>query len=585
MQSLRDLQKKVADLGYKQFGLADKSGNAIFTDGQRIDISDRDYFQAALKGKTYISSTHVSRLDNSLIFVYATPVYHYATEEVNGALVVLVDVSKFNDQIRAITYGRTGYAFAVDKTGKTIAHRDFERVKNQENILEKAKGDPSLKDLVTVINKMSQGEEGLARYTFQGEDKMVAYAPVKTTGWSIAITAPTQEVMARTSSLKITLITISLVIILAAVGITFFVARNISQPLVDITGILGVVAQGDFTQEVPEKYLNSRDETGKLAQAVKAIQEKLRPLLNGLKMDAQTLAGSSENLSAISQEIASSSGEVAKAIQQVASGATEQAGHLEEILTLMENISQALEKVAQQVDRVKTASEHSSKMAEAGKGQLDGLISSIRESSQAFKAVAERLNLLKGSVAQAAEILEVINGIAEQTNLLALNAAIEAARAGEAGRGFAVVAEEVRKLAEESRSSADKIRSLLSNITRETEQVVSTSEETNKQVSLQLEKVDETFKAFRDIIEAVKNMRPAIEGTYKELGNTVKAKDVVLDKVQSISAVSEETSASAEEISASAEELSASTQEIAANSQQLLTLAKRLDNRLNRFKV
>jgi len=367
MQSLRDLQKKVADLGYKQFGLADKSGNAIFTDGQRIDISDRDYFQAALKGKTYISSTHVSPLDNSLIFVYATPVYHYATEEVNGALVVLVDVSKFNDQIRAITYGRTGYAFAVDKTGKTIAHRDFERVKKQENILEKAKGDPSLKDLVTVINKMSQGEEGLARYTFQGEDKMVAYAPVKTTGWSIAITAPAQEVMARTSSLKTTLITISLVIILAAVGITFFVARNISQPLVDITGILGVVAQGDFTQEVPEKYLNSRDETGKLAQAVKAIQEKLRPLLNGLKMDAQTLAGSSENLSAICQEIASSSGEVAKAIQQVASGATEQAGHLQEILTLMENISQALEKVAQQVDQVKTTSEHSSKMAEAGK--------------------------------------------------------------------------------------------------------------------------------------------------------------------------------------------------------------------------
>lgn len=89
--------------------------------------------------------------------------------------------------------------------------------------------------------------------------------------------------------------------------------------------------------------------------------------------------------------------------------------------------------------------------------------------------VTERLTGLSGSVNQVGEILEVINGIAEQTNLLALNAAIEAARAGEAGRGFAVVAEEVRKLAEQSRASTDKIRGLLNNIASETNEVVSTS--------------------------------------------------------------------------------------------------------------
>jgi len=71
----------------------------------------------------------------------------------------------------------------------------------------------------------------------------------------------------------------------------------------------------------------------------------------------------------------------------------------------------------------------------------------------------------------------------------------------------------------------------------------------------------------------------------RHMDNTVKAKDVVLDRVQSISAVSEEASASAQQISASAEELSASTEEIAANAQELLNISKRLEEQVDRFRL
>ncbi len=367
--------------------------------------------------------------------------------------------------------------------------------------------------------------------------------------------------------------------------LTVILVLRITKPLSLALDCLGAIAEGDFTRPVPEEFLRMRDEIGMLVQAVERLQSGIRPLVKQLKESAETIAGSSENLSAASEEIASSSGEVARAIQQVASGASEQATHLQEIGELIEGITKSLERVYEELGHVRENSEETSRLANTGKRELDLLVASIERVRDAFRVVAEKLTALTGSVDQVGEILEVINGIAEQTNLLALNAAIEAARAGDAGRGFAVVAEEVRKLAEQSRASSEKIKALLVGIASETKEVVSTSEEVGRQVEQQLGNVENTVKSFNDILESVAGMAPMIEAVYREVDNTVKAKDVVLERVQSISAVAEETSASAEEISASAEELSASTEEIAASAQELMNVSRQLEEQVEKFKV
>lgn len=572
-------------LGFKRMGLIDKSGKAFYPDGRTADLGDRDYFKEALTGKTYISSTLVSKVDNSVMFAVAAPVRHYATGEITGVVFGIIDSARFAKEIGSLSYAQTGYAFAVDSTGKMIGHKDQELVLKQVNFIEEAKKNPELAELAAIISRMANGEEGLGVYTYQGQKKYVAFAPVKSTGWSVAINAPVDEVLDKAAGLNRALLVVSALVLVIALTLTVFIARSIAIPIKQAVDHLGTIADGDFTQVVADKFFRRTDEIGQLTRALDKLQRDLRPLIGGIRSDAKTLSTSSESLSAASQEVASSSSEVARAIQEVASGASDQATSLQDIITLIGDITSQLEKVYTELGRVKANSEETSALAGKGKQELDLLTASIDNVKQAFQLVAEKLASLDKSVGQIGEIMGVITGIADQTNLLALNAAIEAARAGEAGRGFAVVAEEVRKLAEQSRASADQIKQLLDTIGTETGEVVATAKVTQDQVTNQIENVKNTVRSFDDILASVAAIAPMIAAAYQEMDKTIKAKDAVLDRVQSVSAVSEETSAASEEIAASAEELTASTQEIAAGAQQVLEVAKRLDEQVERFKV
>ena len=119
--------------------------------------------------------------------------------------------------------------------------------------------------------------------------------------------------------------------------------------------------------------------------------------------------------------------------------------------------------------------------------------SSVMDSAGVVKKLGE-------SSQQIGQIVDTIAAIAEQTNLLALNAAIEAARAGEHGKGFAVVAEEVRKLAAESQSSAEEIRSRIQTIQGDTEQAVASMEGGTVEVQNGTSAIREVGVQFQDIL-------------------------------------------------------------------------------------
>lgn len=143
-------------MGIQRIGIIDKAGNAVYHNGTTSYHADREYFRRAMAGEANVSSTIISKLDNSLIFVFVAPVRYYATGENTGIVTAVMNGTKFSQILGHIKFAQTGYAFAIDNSGKIIANKEIDYVLKQENLLEKSKTDPELAVVAEEVRKHAE---------------------------------------------------------------------------------------------------------------------------------------------------------------------------------------------------------------------------------------------------------------------------------------------------------------------------------------------------------------------------------------------------------------------------------------------
>ena len=546
------LGKAAQEYGFLSVSVAGPNGAT----NDLYDVSQREYFQRAVKGETFLSTTLRSEATSDMVLMVAAQTNYGGRA---GVVLASLESDVFNNIVDGIQVGEKGYGLIADKNGKIIAHPDRAVVENETNYIEMAQEDSKYAKLGAMFEHMRAGETGIEYVEHNGDNLAVSYRPIPNTdGWSIAVCANYNEMMGSFYTSMVLAVGIGLVSILVGIVAAFRIAGPIVKPIVGLVGRVEALAEGDLHSPVP--HVSTGDELEKLyisfaktIESLKGYISEISGILASLERRDYTVGTQQEYRGDFTQiqdslggivlslnqvftgikesadQVAAGSDQVSYGSQALAAGAAEQAATVEQLNASVGEVARAAEENVANVRIAAGYVEQAGKGVSAGNAHMDDLT----------RAMAE----VGASSSQIAGITKVIEDIAFQTNILALNAAIEAARAGAAGKGFAVVADEVRNLAAKSAEAARQTAELIQNSARTVargSQIAAETAQVLQSVGANTAKVTESFAL--------------IEQSSAGQANAV---EQINQGIQQVSAVVQANAATAEESSASSEELSA----------------------------
>ena len=563
---------------YSAFGYVDLTGSSVDSSGVATNLGAREYIQKALKGENAMSDPVVSPATGALVAVFASPV-KAMDGKVTGVFFGSIELNDISKKIAEVKIGKTGYAFMVKGDGMTIANPNKDQVM-KDNILKNDKFPAALRQ---IAERMVKGEAGVTSYEYNGVGKMVGFAPVTSTHWSLAVSMPTTEALEGLTALTwISLVTIVVVLILTALIIAWF-ARRIAKPIQTLEAAANKIAAGDLSQT--SLGICSNDEIGRLAKSFEQMGHNVRSLIKQISSNAEHLAASSEELTASADQSSQATNQVAISIQEVASGAAEQMNAANDSASIVTEMSAGIEEIAANASSVASQTESAADKAVKGGAAVDKAVNQMSQIEQTVNTSALVVAKLGERSKEIGQIVGTISGIAGQTNLLALNAAIEAARAGEQGKGFAVVADEVRKLAEQSEEAAKKIAELIGEIQIDTDKAVSAMQTGTQEVKTGAEVVNAAGSSFREIADLVAEVSDQVKQISKAIQEMAGGSQRIVESVNKIDGLSKKSAGEAQSVSAATEEQLASMEEIASSSRALASLAQELQTGVAKFKI
>ncbi|TPG80094.1 methyl-accepting chemotaxis protein [Pseudomonas mandelii] len=340
------------------------------------------------------------------------------------------------------------------------------------------------------------------------------------------------------------------------------VMLSIMGPLQTASRIADSIAHGNLSEPIVEPTHN--DEASALIRSLATMQRDLRGMIEVVRSNAHGVSGMSEQLSSGCHEVAGSSQQQSVAASTMAAAASTMAAAASEMTASIEEITRHAERALNMANQAEALAKDGGRVIHQVVNDMDGIARSAQQSAQVIRTLDKESEGIFS-------IIQVIKGIADQTNLLALNAAIEAARAGEQGRGFAVVADEVRSLAGRTSASTQEIATMVSRIQQSTREAVTSMEAGVAQVDKGMAVTADVERAIREILEATLNTTQLVNDITRTIGEQSLASNEIAHQVEMIAGMSEGNSKVIGRTASTTDELS--------------TLAGKLSQSVDRFRL
>lgn len=415
-----------------------------------------------------------------------------------------------------------------------------------------------------------------------GFSKLLSFGFIKNLGVKISIlpallTALTIVLTTGFDNLILLIVAPLIVVISSAL-----IGNVVTKPLADMQDEFKKIQSLHIAEDT---QILTGDQMEMTYREIALAKENLREEFTYLKGGMDDLYSFTGKFSGVARNMSEVSDLISRSVQEVAEGAIHQATETESSVSILSDNIDILNQISQRELEGKESLESAVAQIEESFNDLVNVSANLNEVKNKFAEVNTQGQALGTKVKDIITIVSTVESIAEQTNLLALNASIEAARAGEMGRGFSVVAEEIRKLAEDSKSAVNTINHNLNEFIQGVNQMVG-------QVNDQFVELENGTKTMAVVTEDSKQASNRINGVSqsiseisKQLSDETEKINLVFQNMHTLAAIAQENSATSQEMSANVTNFSGEIIALTDNINELEKVVLFLKTELQRYKI